>query len=75
MVSTSWVEGLTKVGEYYEGFVRNVDDVLAKHSAETVTTYGTRRSRKIGTALSGMDSSDKENSLVSNSILFYYYLL
>ena len=31
MASLSWREGLSKVGEYYEGFVKNVDDVLVKH--------------------------------------------
>ena len=65
MTSSSWTEGLSRVGVYYEGFVKNVDDVLAKHSTETVTTYGTRRSRKIG-------SSNKENhdSSVSSYNLF-----
>ena len=32
MASLSWTEGLSKVGEYYESFVKNVDDVLVKHS-------------------------------------------
>ena len=61
MASLSWREGLSKVGEYYEGFVKNVDDVLVKHSTETVTTYGIRRSRKIGTT-SGKENQDSSVS-------------
>lgn len=41
----AWAEGLQKNGEYYEGYVGNLDDTLAKHSSETVTTYGIRKSR------------------------------
>lgn len=61
--SQSWTDGLRRVGVYHEGFVRNIDDVLAKHGVETVTTYGTRRSRKIGIP----SSNGKENNpLVSD---------
>ena len=35
MASPSWVQGLSRVGE---GFARNVDDVLAMHSTETMTS-------------------------------------
>ena len=49
MAAPSWIDGLNRVGEYYEGFVKNIDDLLAKDSAETVTAYGIRHSRKIGT--------------------------
>ena len=53
-----WLDGgIKRVGVYHDGFVRNVDNVLAKHSAATVTTYGTRRSRNIGPSVKG----DKEN--------------
>ena len=58
MASSSWVGGLSRVGEYYEGFVKNVDDLLAKHSTETVTTYGIRRSRKIGNTASNKENHD-----------------
>ena len=46
MAAPSWIDGLNRVGEYYEGFVKDIYDLLAKHSAETVTTYGMRHSRK-----------------------------
>ena len=49
MATSSWIEGLSKVREYYEGFVKNVDDALVNHSTDTVTTYGIWHSRKIGT--------------------------
>ena len=53
------------VGEYYKGFVKakNVDDLLAKHSTQTVTTYGTRRSRRIGipSVCSNSEAEEKEN--------------
>ncbi len=43
----TWAEGLERKGEYYYyGYVDKLDDTLAKHSSETITTYGTRRSRK-----------------------------
>ena len=64
-MEVSWQEGLKRVGEYCEGFVKvkNVDDLLAKHSTETVTTYGTRRSRTIGisSACSNSEAEEKEN--------------
>ena len=65
--TSTWQEGLKRVGEYYEGFVKmkNVDDLLAKHSTETVTTYGTRRSRTIGVSSACLTSEasagEKEN--------------
>ena len=56
MAAPSWIDGLNRVGECYEGFVKIIDNLLAKHSAETVTTYAISRSRKIGTT----SVSDKE---------------
>ena len=32
-------------GTYYEGFVEDLDSLLTKFKAETVTTFGIRRSR------------------------------
>jgi len=61
---STWEEGLKRVGECYEGFGKNFDDLLAKHSIETVTTYGTRRSRKIGVSSRTNEASlaeEKEN--------------
>lgn len=41
-----WTTGLVKQGLYYEGWVTDLDSVLASHSKDTVTSYGTRRSTK-----------------------------
>ena len=67
MAAPSWIDGLNRVGEYYEGFVKNIDDLLAKHSAELVTMYGIRCSRKIGTT----SVSDKENHDHDSSVSSY----
>lgn len=45
---------LKPIGTYYEGFVEDVDSLLAKFQAETVTTFGIRRSR-----YTDSDSSDR----------------
>ena len=42
---STWTEGLKSNGLYFEGYVNDVDHLLEHHRAETVTTYGTRRSR------------------------------
>ena len=69
MASSSWVGGLSRVGEYYEGFVKNVDDLPAKHSTETVTTYGIRRSRKIGNTASNKENHDSSVSTLLVTLL------
>lgn len=71
MASSSWIEGLTRVGVYYEGFVKNIDDVLAKHSTETVTTYGIRRSRKIGTTSNKENHDSSVSSYTAYRFIFY----
>ena len=45
----SWAKGLKRSGMYYEGIVENLDDVLEAHRRITMTTYGTRTSKKQGT--------------------------
>ena len=42
----SWTRELEKRGEYYEGWVEDVENRLSSHSMATVTCYGTRRSAK-----------------------------
>ena len=54
-----WNHELQQRGVYWEGWVEDIDRVLSDHGRATVTTFGTRRSKK----LSG--SADKENSTVS----------
>jgi len=40
----AWMIELKKIGTYYEGVVKDLDDVLERYKRETVTTWGTRRS-------------------------------
>lgn len=41
-----WSVGLKRNGQYFEGFVSSAADVLALHKRDTVTTWGTRTSRR-----------------------------
>ena len=41
----NWKTGLVQRGTYYEGYVEDVEQVLQAHQQDTVTCYGTRRSR------------------------------
>lgn len=43
----SWNENLNPRGTYYEGFVEDLDTLLTRFKAETVTTYGIRKSRYV----------------------------
>ena len=45
--SSTWTECLQKVGTYFEGIIADADTLLLEHTNATVTTYGTRTSRKI----------------------------
>lgn len=46
-------------GLYYEGFVDDLESVLDYHKVLTVSTYGTRKSRK--GKFAGVDIEGKEN--------------
>ena len=68
MSHPTWASELNKIGEYYQGFVKKkgLDDKLAEHNSQTVTTFGTRRSRNTGVACTSSSradspSCDKEN--------------
>ena len=43
----SWAEGLVSKGTYFEGVVEDAQTVVTQHTNDTVTTFGTRTSRKI----------------------------
>ena len=43
-----WSKGLQHKGVFLEGWVDDVDQVLESHRRATVTSYGTRRSKKSG---------------------------
>ena len=46
MEKPSWSIGLTRIGEYYEGIVNNVENTLELQRKVTVTTYGAITSSK-----------------------------
>ena len=49
------------VGEYYEGLVDDATAVVERLTAETVTTFGTRRSQQLQ-----LSQADKENISVKD---------
>ena len=62
----SWAKGLQKSGLYYEGFVDNLDETLEAHRRCTVTTYGTRTSKKPAGTISHSEHDKENNSNVAN---------
>ena len=44
-----WAKGLTRYGQYYAGIVdeSQLDGVLELHKRDTVSTFGTRSSRRV----------------------------
>ena len=44
--TANWTANLDACGLYYEGLVEDIDTLLEMHKLCTVTTYGTRRSRR-----------------------------
>ncbi len=57
-MAMDWTEGLQHKGNYYEGWVEDIDGLLSSHAKATVTGYGTRRSSK---ASGNVATTDKEN--------------
>lgn len=41
-----WAEGLVPKGTYFEGVVEDAQTIVTQHTNDTVTTFGTRTSRK-----------------------------
>ena len=66
----SWASNLDSKGVYYEGLVEDVEWLLDQHKLSTVTTYGTRRSRKNHTTINSDSHKGKENKVTN-----YYYSL
>lgn len=60
-----WTNGLVKQGLYYEGWVSDLDSVLAS----IVTTYGTRRSTKNTANLSEEDKENCQSEVCSIQVL------
>lgn len=66
MDKPAWAKDLEPKGTYYVGFVEDLDSLLTRFKAETVTTYGIRRSRYIdGTSDQIREpAGDQENTKV-----------
>jgi hypothetical protein len=49
MESPKWTEGLTVAGLYFDGVVDGdkLDEVIELHKRDTVSTFGTRSSRRV----------------------------
>ena len=68
MSDPDWTSGLNRVGQYFEGYVEDIDLIRQKHQAATVTTYGVRRSRSNATI-----GASNENSC--NFFFFFFFFL
>ena len=62
--TANWTANLDARGLYYEGLVEDIDTLLEMHKLCTVTTYGTRRSRR--QAQSTIMSSDENSEQIQN---------
>ena len=60
-----WAVRLKRSGLYYEGFVDSLEDTLEAHRRCTITTYGTRTSKKslATTAVPTDTDMNKENDV------------
>lgn len=67
----SWATNLDYKGVYYEGVVEDVEWLLDQHKLSTVTTYGTRRSRKNHAIINSDSHKGKEN--ISEKVMNFYY--
>lgn len=59
MEKPTWAVDLDVKGLYYEGIVDDSSSLLDRYKASTLTTYGTRRSRK--TQPTTTSNKDQEN--------------
>ena len=53
-----WMNGLQRVGTYYEGYIDDFEPAFEDYRRETVTSWGTRRS---SLAIKTTAVEDKEN--------------
>ena len=67
----AWARGLKKCGLYYEGFVDDLEDTLEAHRRCTLTTYGTRTSKKPSGSTIEVDKEN--NSTLANKQVKHEY--
>ena len=61
----NWTANLDARGLYYEGLVENIDTLLEMHKL-TVTTYGTRRSRRPAQSTTIMSPDENTSEQIQN---------
>ena len=61
MDKPTWAEDLKLVGVCYEGVVDNATAVVERLTAETVTIFGTRRSRQLQPPQAGKENIPEKN--------------
>ena len=70
----AWARDLEPRGRYYEGFVEDLDSLLTKFKAETVTTFGVRKSRYLDGSNDRIrePADGQENTKVDDACITYY---
>ena len=67
MAAPTWTEGLTTAGLYYDGVVDGdkLENVLELHKRDTVSTFGTRSSRRVSEPKKKHDENKPPNEEVA----------
>ena len=68
----AWTRGLNKSGLYYEGFVDDLEDTLEAHRRYTLTTYGTRTSKKPSGSTIEVDKENNNSTLANKQVKHEY---
>ena len=79
MESSTWTEGLTVAGLYYDGIVDGdkLEKVLELHKRDTVSTFGTRSSRRVSEPKKNQtphDENKSPNEEVARKKVKYVYI-
>ena len=71
MAHPSWAEGLSVAGLYYDGVVdeTRLQEVLELHKRDTVSTFGTRCSRRVSKTVNTTNTGKESASTLSHSSL------
>ena len=67
-----WTNNLKRHGNYYSGFVTDLEEVLENHRMSTITTWGTRTSRSV-TYQKKKVANDKENDVDIHCQVWTFY--
>ena len=69
MAHPRWAEGLSVAGLYYDGVVdeRKLQEVLELHKRDTVSTFGTRSSRRVAKNKSTSNTGKESSTTLAHS--------